>query len=202
MSLRKLLIPVFATLSVAAGPASTIRSESECARAHAWVARHKADLPTHLDGLSRYSMVYRRAIYAATPLEGRKLFWREHFATYTTGPSAYVLTAKQKALVEEAASRLDVLLGENASNEREAIVRRALAEFGRPLATRVFATLGSVPESATVSICDCHQGSVLTCVDIVGPNTECRESQCREAAIGCGTFWASSCNGTCQPERS
>ena len=112
---------------------------------HAWVERHKDDLPTTLAELARYPIPFRKAIVAVVEPEIRVSLWREHLAGFLSPESG--LTAEQQALVRDAIDELPGMVGVVAADGRSRA--RALEERARELLTReqgaqMFGTLGPV----------------------------------------------------------
>ena len=110
---------------------------------HAWVERHKDDLPKTLAEIARYPIPFRKAIVAAVEPEVRVSLWREHLAGFLSEESG--LTQEQQALIRETIDELPGIVGVAAADGRErlrAFDKRARELFTREQGGPIFATLG------------------------------------------------------------
>ena len=110
---------------------------------HAWVAAHRDALPQTLKELSRYPMIYRRAIIGAVSPAVREAMWHEHLSGFL-GPEAG-LSPAQQACVREMMAALSTLMAEDRQKAQplmEEIEERISTLFSREQAGSIFATLG------------------------------------------------------------
>jgi len=126
-----------------------VYSPPECVVAAAWVAAHMRDLPTTEAGLSGFSMIYRRAIFRALPVEVQRELWREHLTSFLESESP--LTATQRAMVREAVAGLDGFFDptvDRADRQQaaDAFMQRVSSAFPNALRVAVFSRLGPEPQ--------------------------------------------------------
>jgi hypothetical protein len=175
------------------------KPEAACVVAGRWVKGHSASLPSTLADISMYTLVYRKAIFAALPRATQLSLWHEQNRYYIRSER---LTEEQREFLARVDGELDQYFGpEKAAAFEKRYMARIRDLFG-PLAREVFANLGvSVPETnpanmrkaATDGICNCSRQSDW-CL-LTGPG--CQSHDCRQVT-GCGTFWAYTCDGCCE----
>jgi hypothetical protein len=186
----------------------------ECEIAHEWAIAHRGTLPTTHAEISKYSLIYRRAIYSELPEAARAALWREHLSSYAGSDSP--LNQGQKALVAEAIANIEAYWSGPAGKARLKLLEPRLhAAFDKQLGKEVFATLGTPepprsPEAATATVgtfrslfrgastivlpnCSCSTDS-----DWCGGTTICVDTNtCDWTTIGCGTLFSYPCDGKC-----
>lgn len=215
-----LALPVVATVTVVTGGAAPPPPELPCTVAARWVESHRALLPTTLEGLSSYPMLYRKAAYRALTTTQRRAVWREHLSTFL-GPAS-PLNARQQASLRGIMTRLDQYVDttrqSRAAQRRDGLTSMQLrVQFGDRLARAMFATLGpSDPEPNELVAKALRQTGALRASDpkasIQHPNCACSGAsdwcsgsstcngsniECITSGSGCGTFWCYSCDGLC-----
>lgn len=167
-----------------------------CLAAQEWVEQHRADLPATLDALVRFPIVYRRAIYAALPVEVRSRLWQDHWDQFIQDNE---LTDSQQELLIRVRDNVDRYLAMEPGDPElvrfEDEVRRTL---GDELGRGAVAVLGPTPvgvenEGLQTPDCACSIGS-----DWCGSGHECLlGSNCNYQDWGCGTFGIYACDGLC-----
>ena len=138
---------VVTVLALTLTAATRLRPLPDCKIAAQWVSTHRGVLPSTLPAFAEYSRVYQRAIYVALPVEVRKQLWRRHLSSFVSDSSP--LTPEQKRMVRDVIARLDLFMDEQAG--KAAVMDAApklLAVFGKPLAKRVFVSLGGEERSS------------------------------------------------------
>jgi len=192
---KRLLAPAAAVLLTATlGSAAAAPEPPECVVAARWVQAHRGALPTTLGEFSRYSILYRRAIYDVLPPATREALWREHLEGFLRPGQPF--NEAQRAAIREAITQLPAYTGavkpERAS--ADALTAHWLTLFDRQTMKRVFGTLGPMPAPAASNarqpLCDCE--SDWDC----GGGT-CGFTRC-SFATGCGPFWDYLCTGFCK----
>jgi len=190
---KRLLAPAAAVLLTATlGSAAAAPEPPECVVAARWVQVHRGSLPTTLGEFSRYSILYRRAIYDVLPPATREAMWREHLEGFLR--SGQPFNEPQRAAIREAIAQLPAYIGakpEKASAEALRVHWRTV--FDPPTIKRVFGTLGPVPprDAAKARQPECNCESDWDC----GEST-CRFTRC-SFTTGCGPFWDHLCTGFC-----
>lgn len=194
---KRIAAPVLAVLLTATlGTASPRPEPPECAVAAAWVRAHHAALPGNLAELSRYSRLYRRAIYDALPPATREAMWREQLGGYLRPGTT--LTQPQQAAVRRVMAELPRL---TAAHPDRALSRRLRTElstqFDRQLLRQVFISLGPTPTRGDRTVdgrrplCDCADDGEC----FVGET--CKPILC-SFTTGCGVGGADTCWGVCR----
>lgn len=209
----------------AVGAANPWQLKLPCEVASAWADGHVAEFRgIDLATLSRYPMLYRKAIYQRLTSAERVKLWREQLASFLGPRSA--LTPPQQATVTFIMNRLNRYVGTaamgRAAAARDGITRARLsAEFGDSLAGALFATLGPAQVTGDIvaatgpSEVRSSKGSLqrtaapratlasmqfqcdcATGSDYCSSGSHCRGGMCTEI-FGCGFLWLSWCNGLC-----
>lgn len=179
--------------------ASVPNDDLLCNVAAQWVDEHRDALPTTLASISELPVVYRRAVFAAHSPEIRARLFSEHLQTFLESPS--LLTDNQMLRVREVMDMLPDLYKAEEGSEIFLELEQMLAlDFDQPTASMVFGTLGppSRPGDVDFANCNCHQGSLCSCMTSTGPEEECDDSDCSTGG-GCGCLWFWTCNGICCP---
>ena len=164
------------------------------AEAVAWVANHRADLPTDLASLEAFDMVYRRAIVAELPTDIRIKLWQENVEAVISRHDE--LSANQVTFLENVRDALPAYLAKPDSAKIEQLAIEARSLLGNDVAHEAIATLGAPSPSASsrsFEECTC---SVIS--DWCSAGMGCSGTACDEwAPIGCGTGWIWPCDGAC-----
>ena len=98
----------------------------------AWVERHRNDLPTTLEALSRLPIPFRKAIVNVISGVQRVALWQEHLSTFLEPDGS--LTADQRALVQDAIAQLPAMFAAPDQERRQSV--RLLEDRMRTLITR------------------------------------------------------------------
>ena len=108
----------------------------------AWVERHRADLPTNLEELSRLPMRFRTVIVNNVDPAQRTRFWTEHLQSFV-GPASQ-LNAEQQEFVVSSISELPQILGSGPAPNPVVIEweSRLSRVFSRQEAGKIFAMVG------------------------------------------------------------
>lgn len=177
--------------------------------AESWVRANRNNLPTTYEGVTRYRMDYRRAIYRELPASTKSKLWSEHLHQFKmANPS---LTGEQSAVLDEAmdlAAHPAYFEGSGAIVDNDRMKDSSIRAFGLPVATSVFATLGPPDADPTsTESAGVMTGGVVTadqrgCTCAVGDDwcnnsTHCFRTNCIRKG-GCGWFWYSTCDGLCR----
>lgn len=193
---KRILAPLAAVLLTATlGSAAPAGEPPECVVAARWVAAHRAELPTTLGQISRYPILYRRAIYDVLPPATRQALWREHLQGFLA--PGQPLNEAQRAAVRESIERLPAFTAAHPDRAVTDPWRDHLKTlFDVPTYRRVFGTLGPQPApvrqaAAKRPECDCESD-----YDCGGFGT-CTYSPC-SFTTGCGPFWSYLCTGVCR----
>jgi hypothetical protein len=109
---------------------------------HAWVQRHKHDLPRNLDELSQFPTPFRKVIVATVPPDIRVAWWREHLQSFLTESSA--LSEEQRDLVAQASESLSTFFSEPGAPgpTLRTFSTRLRSAFTRQEASEIFGVLG------------------------------------------------------------
>jgi hypothetical protein len=196
---KRITAPVFAVLLTATlGSATPPRDPPECVVAAAWVRAHHSALPTTLAEVSRYPIVYRRAIYDALPGDVRAGLWREQLEGFLR--SGQRLSAAQRAAVREAIAQLPALTAPGADGAAGRRLGQHLSTlFDRATVRRVFVRLGPPPAAAPAKAkrpgCDCN---TIEDFGECGEGYTCTYYPCNSTNTGCGPFWSGPCDGFCR----
>jgi len=193
---KRILAPLAAVLLTATlGSAAPAGDPPECVVASRWVRAHRGELPSTLAEISRYSILYRRAIYDALPPATRQALWREHLEGILASDQA--LTGAQRAAIRESMALLPALTAAHPDRAVGDRLRDHLKTlFDAPTYKRVFATLGPQPApdpqaAAKRPLCDCESdydcGGFGTCAYVICSFT-----------TGCGPYWGYTCTGVCR----
>lgn len=172
-----------------------------CGAAREWVETNRDTLPETYDEITRYPMIYRRAIYSDLSTMGKSKFWVAHIDHFrNTHP---VLTGPQLRAVDRFHALIsdpDVFEPLNTPvEEAEHVNALARAAFPEDVATLLVSTLGPEPifvgvaEDAIAPGCECTHLS-----DWCGDGFYC-EYRGNECAFqdGCGTAGLYPCDGVC-----
>jgi hypothetical protein len=171
-------------------------TKPQCEIAREWAEANLGRLPTTLEDLSKYSLVYRRAIYTLLAPAVQRDLWRAHLASFMSSTST--LNVSQRAIVAEAITNMDQYLADTAKTE--AFRRRVLTVFTIEQGKPIFGTLGPVgiggvspgPATTTPDVaCECEVGDSWCFLEW------CNDSETCTRGSGCGTFWTGPCNGMC-----
>jgi hypothetical protein len=199
---KRILAPLAAVLLTATlGSASPAPDPPACVVAARWVGAHRGALPTTLQAFSRYSILYRRAIYDVLPAATRQAMWREHLEGFLRPGQPF--TQPQRAAIRQSIEQLPALTAPNADHASAVRLRQHLLTlFDQPTYKRVFGTLGPVPAAAEQNamraeaangrrpLCDCES------------NDDCGGGTCAfvlcSFTTGCGPFWSYTCTGVCR----
>jgi hypothetical protein len=187
------------------------------AEAHEWVDAHKSEIPRTLDGLSRFPLNYRRAIYSALTPEERSRLWQEQFERILERDD---LTDNQRDVVLEAIQLATPDLFSSLKNrhnparlqDRERVAafeKKAREVFGKTGAGDLFARIGPadveygvIRPRGTAPIekglekaagCSCSDSS-----DYCSSAFNCQSGGCTLIRDECGTLWTYDCDGQCQ----
>jgi hypothetical protein len=158
---------------------------------NAWVEANKNNLPTNYDDLIAYPLVYRKAIYRASPPAVQAQFWREQFQRYRAAHTE--CSAEQAAVLDRALELTHTDLTAFTKADEQAMI----AAFGKDEARALFATLGPEPTILSAKLadysCECSNSS-----DKCSGGKKCNlgADGCTETG-GCGDFWSYPCNGMC-----
>jgi hypothetical protein len=193
---KRFIAPMAAVLLTATlGSASPPPEPPECVVASRWVQAHRASLPTTLGEISRYSILYRRAIYDALPPTTRAALWRQHLEGFLAPGQPF--TEAQRAAIRQTIDQLPALTAAHPDRaSAEALRDRLHTLFDRPTMKRVFNTLGPEAEpagqgaSAKRPLCDCESDG-----DCFGGT--CTYVLC-SFTTGCGPAWSYICTGVCR----
>lgn len=196
--------------------------EPICKLAEAWAISHRTELATTYEGLSEYSISYRKAAYRLLPKKTQLSLWHTQFNKYIAPNSK--LTVAQRQLVQYVDARLEQFMDSTTGKafvESEKIDERIKKTFPLSLGREIFATLGPsedfilttvkraglIPDftfalrkiAAKVGLvrfeaggCDCSFNSNY-CND---SSSACLPNGCGQES-GCGTFWLYTCTGLC-----
>jgi len=193
---KRILAPVLAVLLITTlGSASSRPEPPACAEAAAWVRAHANALPTTLAGYSRYSRLYRRAIYDALPPATREAMWREQLEGYLRPGTP--LTEPQQAAVRRVMAQLPALTAAHPDRALSRQLRTQLsAQFDRPLLRQVFLRLGPTPPDEVAAdarrpLCDCADDGECSLGET------CKPVLC-SFTTGCGVGGADTCWGVCR----
>lgn len=136
-------------------------------RATMWVAQHKTSLPRTFEGLSRHSLVYRKAAYRQLSMGEQKQAWRAHFESFLKPESQVTsqqlasirsldapLSSAKREHIQRMIDVLDRAFDSSLSlRERQANVaplcEQKLALFSEHDARLIFNTLGPVDNGYT-----------------------------------------------------
>lgn len=128
-------VPVTTRLS---SPASL----AECQIAHEWAKSHSWMLPTTVDALIAYPVLYQRAIFANVPAPTRSKLWREHLRKFYSPASR--LSPSQQGFVKAVSDNLDQIFAAPVSDDwLRQFGDQAIAVLGRRAAITVFGSLGT-----------------------------------------------------------
>jgi len=106
-----------------------------------WVNRHREELPSTLDELSKYPVPFRRVIVNKVAPEVRVSLWTEHLKSIAVSDES--LSANQRAFLSMTLHQLPVLLSMPAPNPTMMKFETAAATlFTREQMARMFGTLG------------------------------------------------------------
>ncbi|MGW2642081.1 bacteriocin fulvocin C-related protein [Streptomyces sp. NPDC001348] len=177
-------------------------AENSCRTALEWARRNKANLPTTYDELTRYPVVYRRAIYGELSDASRSRLWLEHLKRYRS--SSPRMSLRQSAVHERAVAWASVpahfsATGESpAARELKELSSAAREAFDRPDMTAMLGTLGPAGRNSAARA---EAAGACTCTDeddLCTNATHCQYGQggC-QMYRGCGAFWQYVCNGLC-----
>jgi hypothetical protein len=193
---KRIAAPVLAVLlTTTLGSAGPRPEPPECAVAGAWARAHQNALPTTLAVYSRYSKLYRRAIYEALQPAQREALWREQLEGYLRPGTP--LTEPQQAAVRRVMAQLPALTAAHPDRELSRSLRAQLStQFDRQLLRRVFISLGPTPapESAADAKrppCDCADDGECSL------GQTCKPLVCSFTA-GCGVGGGDTCWGVCR----
>lgn len=193
---KRILAPLAAVLLTATlGSAAPAGDPPDCVVAARWVRGHHGELPSTLAQLSRYSILYRRAIYDVLPPATREAMWREQLEGFLRPGQPF--SDAQRAAIRESMAQLPALTGQVRDRATAERLRDHLKTlFDAPTYKRVFATLGPPPApdrqaAARRPLCDCESdydcGGFGTCTYVI-----CSFDS------GCGPFWSYTCTGVCR----
>jgi hypothetical protein len=169
--------------------------------ASAWAKEHIGSLPTTLEGVTTYSVVYQKAIMAALPPATQAAIWRDHASSFLTDTR---LDAGQRAELVTIVGGFDSLFAKPSPEESRELSEKAVKVFGKAMAGEIFGTL-SGPRAKMRGAgagCDCSLESDY-CDTITGPDGYCFPISvipilaCDASNYGCGHLWLQSCNGIC-----
>ncbi|MBZ4410297.1 bacteriocin fulvocin C-related protein [Myxococcus sp. XM-1-1-1] len=200
MRLNSLVVALAFTLSGIALLLPTQAKAQECIEAQAWVEAHAKQLPTQYDEFARFSLAYRKAIFAKLSPEAQSNLWKQHYQQYLeTHPNL------DKAQVEFIQKLLGVFTpslfaqGSSVSTVGADLARikeQATSLFGQTEATLLLATLGPQEQASAAgnkANCSCSTAS-----DYCPILTFCTTgTACSYTPTGCGTGWVYACNGDC-----
>ena len=122
----------------------------ECKVAAAWVAKHARELPTTERELTSFSVVYRKAIFGALPIQVQERLWREHLTSFVRDDSP--LNPLQQSIVAEAIANLHEFFDPEATStarkdRARQFMLRLSGSFPKDLQGMVFSRLGGGPTS-------------------------------------------------------
>jgi len=193
---KRMLAPLAAVLFTATlGSGAPAGDPPECVVAARWVRAHRGELPTTLREISRYSILYRRAIYDALPPATRQALWREQMEGFLRPDQPF--TPAQRAAIRESMALLPALTTAHPDRATGDRLRDHLKTlFDPPTYRRVFGTLGPQPApdrqaAAKRPLCDCE--SDYDC----GGYGSCSYVICSFTS-GCGPYWGYICTGVCR----
>jgi hypothetical protein len=189
----------------------------DCATIQAWVEANKERLPTTYEGLSRFSVTYRRAIFGTLPADIKSRLWRQHFHVYLANhpnlaPAQIAIVREMHALAspEFFARRSDDAKRNGATDRLRAEDDRRLAEleeraaelFSNHELTALMAYLGPAEEERQLQdsnnplpmgiACECSTSS-----DWCASGYDCWHASCDVIRDACGSWWSYDCNGLC-----
>jgi hypothetical protein len=194
-----LCVPMIAGISLASTGAARPGDTPQCVVAAAWVKNHPTSLPTNLKNLSAFSSAYRRQIWVALPMETKRAIVHEQMQYYRTSPD---LTNEQRAFVTEIDTVLDQYFSvDKRADFAEKYHARMIALMGKPLAKRVFATIGvgKPTERHAKEEVDCECATDRSWCENEPPNSgNCANANCLSTPWGCGDFGIWPCDGTCE----
>lgn len=208
MHLSKLwLLSVPLVVGAISGKSPTRQVEPSCVIAARWVKEHKNDLPSHLAEFSRFSIGYRKTIYAELPDSIQRRLWHEQLVFYG-GMPAY--SAAQREFILRADANLASLMDTTARGRglRSELGVRGKAILGDTVYARIFANLGLDPTVVTGDSTVRSNGEPeppLPChcwianeVNDCAPGQMCHmpAGSCA-GAHSCGPFWCEWCDGRC-----
>ncbi|WP_163505214.1 bacteriocin fulvocin C-related protein [Fodinicola acaciae] len=185
-------VGAFALSGGLATPAAAAQ-QSARAKARAWVAANRANLPTSYDEVTAYPMAHRQAIFSALAPQTRRQLWAEQLARYEAAHRE--LDAAQRAVLAEAKRALSIAFDDRLSQRDHATLDRlrtnAIAAYGDDGAHALVGRLGA-PEQATIlDDCTCSTAS-----NWCGGTLYC-DQYCPPTGIGCGTMMTYPCDGKC-----
>lgn len=195
-------IVVFAAALVVSQPKLASRTLAKACpfdEAAEWVYLNRANLPSTLEEIETFDMVYRRAIYAVLPAGTREVLWNANLDRFVGRHPELIPT--QIKFIRDVQSKLASFLSFSQEDERlQALTSRSREILGDRLALEAFARLGD-PSTPTMpndseeltEECECAEASDW-CLSI---NIDCIFGEC-ERTTGCGTLWMFVCDGMCE----
>ena len=191
-------------LALLIGKVAYAEPPSGCEVVHEWVKANTANLPRTYEDLSRFSMPYRRAIFAELVPEEKADLWRHHLNSYLEQHSEQ-LNYTQRDLIGRAIDLTEAEFFRHRTRTRAEVFNNFIEEakraFNRESVLQIFGQLG--PEAGDLPVsekgqtkthveCVCYTGS-----DFCGQDFLCTRTECRTSSRGCGWWWSEPCNGEC-----